>query len=265
MSSSRKRISSPSRWPYDVRRHSSSRYYEASFHHKNCVSTLQSRSNDIVTLLVGSQRARVKCHKILLAYFSEFFNALCYRWSSVNDKHELELPEDDPKHIKLFVKWIYAGEIPYATGVKPEQIWVLGNKFLAPELCNMAITQLTEITVARMERRTANDALYIFENAPKGSRLRDLITMHVRLGYWNWDNCHDHCSINREPKSQFWKKWLELLKAEGPLPNPNNASGYFFVAENLIHPDDWRPGQKLNFRNGRSVEADCSYKRLLWS
>jgi len=111
--------------------------------------------------------------------------------------------------------------------------------------------------VARMERRTANDALYIFENAPKGSRLRDLITMHVRH--------HDYCSINREPKSQFQKKWLELLKAEGPLPNPNNASGYFFVAENLIHPDDWRPGQKLNFLNGRSIEADCSYKRLLWS
>jgi hypothetical protein len=176
----------------------------------------------------------------LLAYFSEYFNALLYRWSGVNENFEVAMPEDVPRQIKVFVEWIYSGTIPQPSGVKPEMIWLLGNKLLAPELCNDAMYRFGGAIDATLARRTEKDAVYLFENTTKGSPLRDYITINVRYsarrfnGYWK-----------KEPEAEFDRKWWELLEAEGPIPDPSGGGDCFFMKDRMTYDDEWQPGQKF--------------------
>jgi hypothetical protein len=52
---------------------------------------------------------------------------------------EVSMSEDEPKPVLIFVEWIYSGKIRSFQGIKPEQLWVLGNRLLAPEFYNVVI------------------------------------------------------------------------------------------------------------------------------
>jgi len=86
--------------------------------HKNCLDTVsfciiyyalwylkrcfrKARSDEVATLLVGRVKDRIKCHQI---FFTEFFNAMCYRWNPDNTQNKWYLPEDNRKEIAIFVK-----------------------------------------------------------------------------------------------------------------------------------------------------------------
>jgi hypothetical protein len=87
-----------------------------------------------------------------------------------------------------------------------------------------------------MARKSAKDAIYIYENTVNGSQLRDFITVHVRYGVHNF---------NGELETQFRKKWKELLEAEGSYSDPDHVTGNFLMDDKWTYSDDWQPGQRF--------------------
>jgi hypothetical protein len=96
----------------------------------------------MVTLIVGYTKRLISCHKILLAYYSLFFNGMLYGSFSEPKKTIIDLPTEDEAEIAAFVKWIYTGNIHNChDGPVPEEcsegectsgprLWILGTNYL---------------------------------------------------------------------------------------------------------------------------------------
>jgi hypothetical protein len=79
-----------------------------------------------MTLLVGQSKTKFTCHKALLGYFSEFFDAACYGLFVEAELATIELPEETKEQISTFIAWVYSGHLQ--SNLSPQEIWVLADK-----------------------------------------------------------------------------------------------------------------------------------------
>jgi len=83
-----------------------------------------------VSIIVSSDQ-KITCHKALLAFYSEFFDASFYGGFVEAERGEVELQDVNFEHLKAYVGWIYTGTIE--SEVSAEELWVLGDRLLSPE------------------------------------------------------------------------------------------------------------------------------------
>lgn len=114
------------------------------------------QAQEMVTLVVGSSLVKISAHRVLLAYFSQFFEAAFY--GALGDTSpSYSLPEADATSVQSFVNWIYSGQYhcdllelcldehlypvnEYEGLNKREELmakaWITGDMLIAPEFCN---------------------------------------------------------------------------------------------------------------------------------
>jgi hypothetical protein len=185
----------------------------------------------MATLIVGKARTRIPCHKILLGFFSEFFESALYGDFSESRTSEVFLPDDELGEVQDFVAWPYSGRVVWFCGAsefpwvsldnRPKQLrdqitekdkdykvhadsamaraaWVFGDKIIAPRYSNNAMKQLLYLN--EEEELSAAQAEWIFQNSIANSKLRVLVKDSIACcGPFNPENqsCYDDTIDNR--------------------------------------------------------------------
>lgn len=164
-------------------------------------------------LIVGPDEVRIPCHKALLGYYSEFFEkALCRSFAEAATS-EVSLPEDNPEAFKIFVSWLYTGRMivkgcdmelmPYETINAAVELWILGDKLMAPKFANAAMECcMVYYAVNLLESENAD---FIYKNCQEHSELRRFIRDLIRT-----DGPCSHLSEFSGNES-FLKAWKDLL------------------------------------------------------
>lgn len=161
-----------------------------SFHktHKTKSRFSITAASDRVALIVGKEEVKIMCHKTLLGYYSEFFEASLYGDFKGAHTGEVILPEESPDVVGAFISWLYTGCIiwdgeaverqfdePYSEGIPPAVgLWVLGDKFLSPQFTNAVMDSIIAHFADNgvLEAKTAE---FAYENTIDGSKLRRFI------------------------------------------------------------------------------------------
>ncbi|KUJ21006.1 uncharacterized protein LY89DRAFT_665474 [Mollisia scopiformis] len=163
--------------------------------HSEQVTYLLSSAQDAVTLIVGQTKARIVCHKILLAYYSGYFNGLLYGSFAESAQAEITLLDDDKDDMRAFVNWVYTGNIftchpvsgqTYGAQTKdmvdfkriPERMWVFGDRLLAPSYSNDSM--LAIMSKYRIMFLFPDAAAFVYENTVSESKLRSFIRVLIR-------------------------------------------------------------------------------------
>jgi hypothetical protein len=168
-----------------------------------------------MTLVVGPNKIPLTCNKALLAYFSDYFAALCFGHFCEAQTDMVELPEDDPMEIKTFSMWIATGSLKGSLpGQTLERMWVTGKRLLAPEYCNSIIAAIMNRKDGYLTEHTAEDAKTIFEHTSRGGPLHRYITSLVMCGRSH----NPWAGPDEDPKSeniiQFENRWMSLVLGE---------------------------------------------------
>ncbi|CAG8951024.1 hypothetical protein HYFRA_00006421 [Hymenoscyphus fraxineus] len=212
--------------------------------HASNTAQLLALDEERVTLVVGPDNTKIKCHKLLLAYYSDFFQASLFGDFEEAHTGEIALPEESVEDVTAFVGWLYTGVIvnSYRTLAKrlqldrevvqgiidarkdedeiigPVRLWVFGDKFLSPHFSNTAM-RLAMTNYAAGMCLEAQDAEYAYENTLDDSLIRnfikDLITTE---GPFN-ENVLDF-------DSDFFNRWIVLLAKGGDLVKECCVTGF---------------------------------------
>lgn len=142
---------------------------------------------EIATLLVGPLKTHLTCHKALLGFYSEFFDAALYGRFREGESSIVELPEELPEEIVAFLAWIYSGTIE--SNLNVVNLWVLGDRLGSPLFCN--------------------DAMYLFMNT-YGSTLSE-------GGQWLSAKTVDYVYSQTSENSALRCATRDVLRGEGPL------------------------------------------------
>lgn len=96
---------------------------------------------------MGPDKKDFGIHKGLLCRRSRFFKAACNGSFSEASKGTVELPEEDVETFAIVYTWLYSGKITLEKDGKDvacacfhfAQLWIFGDKFDMPSLCDEAI------------------------------------------------------------------------------------------------------------------------------
>lgn len=94
-------------------------------------------------MLVGLKKRELICHKAILCFYSEFFDAAFYGGFAESHQNKIYLPEEDLEGILTFVSWAYSGTLESTMGV--EDAWAMGERLQIPQLCNDTIFLISVI------------------------------------------------------------------------------------------------------------------------
>jgi hypothetical protein len=162
-----------------------------------------------VTLIVGPAKSSITCHKALLGYFAEFFDAALFGRFVEAASTTLELPEDAVEDIAAFVTWAYTGHI---TSPRLEELWVLGQRLQSPKLSNDCMRmRFNKSSVRWMEAKAAR---YVYENTMEGSKLRQFIKDLIQA---EGPLCEECVESNDREDTQYNEDWKTLIKEGGDL------------------------------------------------
>ncbi|KAK0124523.1 hypothetical protein ONS95_009472 [Cadophora gregata] len=103
---------------------------------KHCTSVARLVSNcvDTVVVFVGAEERKFVCHKAILGFSSDFFDAAFYGTMKEANESTISMPEEDCTAFQAFVSWAYTGQINSC--VCPEELWVLGDKLQSARFSN---------------------------------------------------------------------------------------------------------------------------------
>ncbi|KAL8733491.1 MAG: hypothetical protein Q9166_002118 [cf. Caloplaca sp. 2 TL-2023] len=140
-------------------------------------------SNEIVTVEVGPERVPFSVHKGLICGHSTFLNAAFNGSFKEAAMQSIPLEEESPKVFDIIHKWLYTKRL---TGAKDGQdvpltrykcldLYVLGDNFDMPDICDAAINHIGERT-AEQRGLSTNFILWVYARTGPSSTLRDFIT-----------------------------------------------------------------------------------------
>jgi hypothetical protein len=156
---------------------------------------LFSPRDTIIKLSVGPTQEVFNVHQGLLTKSSEFFKrAMKPEWAaSRSDPHTIDLSEDSPETVTLYINWLYHPNIE--TGLPTEKYndtttsripakgygvlakaYVFGEKVMDTKFKTAVLLKLIEVEDALEECPGANDAIIVYAGTPAGSPMRQLIT-----------------------------------------------------------------------------------------
>ncbi|PVH87034.1 hypothetical protein DL98DRAFT_582348 [Cadophora sp. DSE1049] len=103
---------------------------------KHCTSIgqLLAHCGEIVTVLIGPSEAKFVCHKAVLGFWSEFFDAAFYGNMKEAAERTIRLPEEHNTAFEAFVTWAYTGQVN--SDLCPEELWALGDRLRSPKFSN---------------------------------------------------------------------------------------------------------------------------------
>jgi hypothetical protein len=97
---------------------------------------------EVVALIVGPEKSRVADHKALLGFKSEYLDALLFGGFTSNAKQEIDMENELPEAISIFVSWAYTGRISDSCRIPPEALWIMGDRLRSPGFMNDAMHQI---------------------------------------------------------------------------------------------------------------------------
>jgi hypothetical protein len=106
-----------------------------------------------------------------LAFYSEFFDGLFFGNFVETGEKEVVLKGMDVEGVKIFVRWTYTGYIE--SSLSAVELWVLGNRFLAPQFSNETMHLLFSNHFDDDIEPFEID--YAYKNTPEKSKLRDYV------------------------------------------------------------------------------------------
>lgn len=113
------------------------------------------------------------CHKALLGFKSEYFDAACFGTFKSSKVSKIRLEEENIEAVSVFVSWLYTGRIPLSCTVTPATLWVLGDRLRSPGFANEAMHFLFREYAKNW--CVAATVGYIYDNTTSGSKLRAFI------------------------------------------------------------------------------------------
>ncbi|TVY65575.1 hypothetical protein LSUE1_G009174 [Lachnellula suecica] len=184
--------------------------------------TRKIQCHDIVTLVVGPDHTKLKCHKVLLGFKSEYFDGACYGNFSTSETNEIRLEEENPTAIAVLISWLYTGHISQSCSIAPEELWVLGDRFLCSDFSNAVIRHLfSHCTRNHVAIKTVQ---YAYENTVSGSKLRAFIKDMILVeGPLNG-------ALADEDDEEAWR---DLIRCGGDLVIDIALEGSFNSYENV--------------------------------
>ncbi|KAL9032777.1 MAG: hypothetical protein Q9180_006312, partial [Flavoplaca navasiana] len=138
------------------------------------------QGTQLVTVDVGSDEGAESwtIHKRLLAHHSPFFAAAFNGNFAESATNTVSLIEDDPDAFKLFVQWLYSGELALGELASDSKslprvaclAWALGDKLQCPVFQDRAMLQL--LAYHKYEWLLEDTMRLIYNVSPSGSKLR---------------------------------------------------------------------------------------------
>ncbi|KAF8864145.1 hypothetical protein BDZ45DRAFT_55503 [Acephala macrosclerotiorum] len=195
-------------------------------------------------MIVGAQKSRMKCHKILLSFYSRFFNGALNGNFAESGKSDIDLPEDDVEAVRTFVQWVYTGDVYFGhehwfeeaenhalANTEPEKVWIFGDKILAPKFANEMMYAIFEKQEDVLnERLQPHVAEYVFANTAPKAELRSFVVDRIQA-----------CGpFNPEDKSNE-NAWLATIAKGGDLVVDCMRGGGFhnFTEDYPQDPVNW--------------------------
>jgi hypothetical protein len=204
-----------------------------------------------VTLIVGPARTLITCHRALLGYFAEFFDATLFGGFVEAASTTLELPEDAVEDIAAFVAWAYTGQI---TSPRLKELWLLGQRLQSPKLSNECMRKMFIKYSMWIEAEVVR---YVYQNTMKGSKLRQFIKdLIVTRGPLSEQCVEEYEEYDEEMMNSFQEDWKTLIKEGGDLVFDIVQDGSFFCRKDYKHYPYFKDNQhKYLFEvTGRPVE-----------
>lgn len=140
-------------------------------------------------------------------------------------KTEVELPDDDPEQISIFVRWTYIGSIKSCVEVydvvEEEEVfigaylWVLGDKLLSPKFTNVAMTLTVRYFVA--VKLNTGTTEFVYDNTCPNFKLR--VFIRDSIAFDGPLSASNTTVYNR-------KAWVSLLKKGGDLLEECMGAGF---------------------------------------
>ena len=212
----------------------------------------------MVTLLVGPLESTIVCHRSLLGYYSNYFQASLFGGFSEAGASELRLKEEIDGHIQSFVCWAYTGKVVPAfadqyTNYRRRmfELWVLGDRLVAPKFCNdVMMTILTDFDM-NGPLISAAAARFVYDSTAKGSKLRLLLRDTIASG--------GPFATVSEYDEEEQNKWEELIEEGGELVSSIcRAGGFSNKAEESMQP--WSKENPLKYLK----ECNGQLRRIGW-
>ncbi|KAK7528362.1 uncharacterized protein IWZ02DRAFT_428975 [Phyllosticta citriasiana] len=201
--------------------------------HLHKTSRLTSNSIDQkvvpVTVGTGNNKQTFYVHEPLLKMHSPFFRACLSRNWAEGNKHSIELPEDDPKVVTLFLRFLYTGQIhiiehdtllwskttdgsfhrPDIAGDLLMHSYIFADKYLADPFRNACILALIERFESSPEYALAlrQNADLLYTNLSPASPLRRLyldVWVWAATPEWHDDGGNEFHDIHTAPV-EFWQ------------------------------------------------------------
>ncbi len=171
--------------------------------------------SDTVILKVGPNKVIHSCHKAALGYYSEFFRAALFGQFQ-ESSGQISLPDDDPNAISSFIGWVYTGALRGGPDIELEQLWILGDKFMAFEFENEVMQAIFD--KYSNECLLASTAEYVYDHTPAGSTLRclmaDMISSDGPLRFENKNS------------SKEYDDWMAVIRRGGEMVLDQIAYGF---------------------------------------
>ncbi|KAH8658664.1 hypothetical protein BGZ60DRAFT_123844 [Tricladium varicosporioides] len=194
--------------------------YPRLLEHGAALADLLAHLTETVVLVVGPEKVRMPCSKVLLGYFSGFFKGAFYGGFPQALQNEIELPKEEPAAMTILIKWLYTGQL--FIGDKPclghssallslEELWVMADRLLIPKLSNHAMWEICNwCQIQCLEAETAE---YVYNNTAQGSKLRrfvaDLIVVEGPF--------HQLVKAPTPEERQCREDWVSLLAKGGDV------------------------------------------------
>jgi hypothetical protein len=155
--------------------------------------------NNLISVLVGPDKATFTVHENYICAKSKFFKAACSKqWTRGAEgiNRVIRLPEEDPQIFKSYVSWVYTNEVvvqgiadrreetgPTVAGKEQGELiklYVLGDK-----LDDLALRDQVMKTLVNMNVQTyAASVTWAFEHTPPTSLLRTMLATFAAMR-WN--------------------------------------------------------------------------------
>ncbi|EPE31869.1 POZ [Glarea lozoyensis ATCC 20868] len=237
--------------------------------HGQYVHALISACSDIATLYVGKDKTQIRCHKILLGFFSRFFESALYSNFAEAASGEVHLPEDEVQPIQDFVSWLYSGQSPQELDVNED----VDDEDESDENMSDKDASDEELSDENASDEDESDEDEFDENRPdKGEQ--DVITPQAADALPNYEDVKlDDCKLELELAS----RWLLGDKLISPrftnylmnllLNNYGDNGRLYFSWEVEFAYNNTVAGSELRllFRDLIAIDGPLRYSRFRWS
>lgn len=188
-------------------------------------------SGKTVNIEVGEMRESFIVHENLIRSSSFFDKAMSGEWKE-SSQRTIQLPDDEPGIIKLYIHWLYCGTLPVICG-KPYgkeytflvKAYILGDKLLDTKFQNAAINAIVERSVTPYKDGIwyypcGSLMTYVYDNSNESDRIRDLfVDLYAMYGKSTWLN-------STYPNPFILKLASVLLELRGASKKKIEASEY---------------------------------------